>query len=348
MTTYKLKIRAVAVLVVMLPFSVVGQTSKHKTPSPVEIAKNAIPLRLTGERASLAMKTKAAAIAATASSSTSVSTAAGASSGTKAAPAAAVIPTAIASITVEGHSADEILQTDTAITLQATSAEMQAAPGTYNDIPRFLMTEPGVTFDTDSRNTYMVNGGNPIENLYVVDGVEIANINHLSTSNSSGGFVSMLDTDAVSSVSLHKALYSTKYSGALSSVLSVNTAAPAAQKRHLQMDMGYAGMGAIFSHPLGKKAAFLTQYRRSVINYFTDDIGIGGAPVYSGTLARVDTHPTGKDTVFGLYIGGNDKIALHPNLLDNQDPGYVSTTYTGNRGIYAATWNHIVSGNTLL
>ncbi|MGO4214325.1 hypothetical protein AB4043_26340 [Terriglobus sp. YAF25] len=114
------------------------------------------------------------------------------------------------------------------------------------------------------------------------------------------------------------------------------------------MDMGYAGVGAIFSHSLGKKAAFLTQYRRSVINYFTDDIGIGGAPIYSGTLARVDTHPTGKDTVFGLYIGGNDKIALRPNLQDNEDPGYISTTYTGNRGIYAATWNHIVSGSTLL
>ena len=345
MTTYKLKNQAVAVLVVMLPLSFVGQTSKHKTPSPLEIAKNSMPLHLS-ETASLAMKTKAAAIAATASTASTAATASSASASTTKAPA--VIPSAVASITVEGRSADEILQADTVIALQATSAEMQAAPGTYNDIPRFLMTEPGVTFDTDSRNTYMVNGGNPIENLYVVDGVEVANINHLSTSNSSGGFVSMLDTDAVSSVSLHKALYSTKYTGALSSVLSVNTAAPGAQKRHLQMDMGYAGMGAIYSHPVGKKAAFLTQYRRSVINYFTDDIGIGGAPIYSGTLARVDTHPTGKDTVFGLYIGGNDKIAIRPNLLDNEDPGYVRTTYTGNRGIYAATWNHIVSGSTLL
>jgi hypothetical protein len=52
--------------------------------------------------------------------------------------------------------------------------------GAYSDIPRYVQTMPGVSADSNQRNTYMVRGGNTNESLFVINGFEAPNINHLS------------------------------------------------------------------------------------------------------------------------------------------------------------------------
>ena len=39
---------------------------------------------------------------------------------------------------------------------------------------------PGVVWNNDITNEMMVRGGSPEENLYVVDGIEVPNINHIA------------------------------------------------------------------------------------------------------------------------------------------------------------------------
>jgi len=46
---------------------------------------------------------------------------------------------------------------------------------------------PGVVPTSDASNEALVRGGHPMENLYVVDGFEIPNINHLSRPDTTGG-----------------------------------------------------------------------------------------------------------------------------------------------------------------
>jgi hypothetical protein len=52
--------------------------------------------------------------------------------------------------------------------------------GAYSDIPRYVQTMPGVSADSNQRNTYMVRGGNTNESLFVINGFEAPNTNHLS------------------------------------------------------------------------------------------------------------------------------------------------------------------------
>jgi hypothetical protein len=253
------------------------------------------------------------------------------------------VPTATTTIRVVASPQGIPLQPDDAITTPVTADQIATTPGAYNDIPRFLQTLPGVTFDNDARNSYLVNGGNPLENLFVVDGVEVPNINHISSANSSGGFVSMIDTDTVSTINLHTMLYGSQYSGALSSVLEINTLLPDDQQDHnLHGDssVAYAGAGTVLERALGDSGSVLLEARKSIVNYFTNDIGIDGVPKYESILSKAILPLGDRDTLTTLYLQGIDSLTITPNLYDVQDPGYVDTVYTGSHLTAAATWAH--------
>lgn len=259
-------------------------------------------------------------------------------------------PTAARSETTESISvvtAAPVAQSDDALTTNIFRDQIQSTAGAYSDIPRFLQTLPGVMFDTDARNTYLVNGGNPLENLYVVDGVEIPNINHISTANTSGGFVSMIDTDDISSVKFHKMLYGPEYSGALSSVLEIKTRDVEELGLHGDVSIGYAGADLVLMRPLGRQGSTVTEFRKSIVNYVTNDIGIDGVPKYWSALSKNIFGLTSHDVLSVLYLTGNDSLAITPNLKDSEDPGFVNTAYTGNRFTLGTTWEHRFSDLTI-
>ena len=55
--------------------------------------------------------------------------------------------------------------------------EIRRAPGGFEDVVRALSVLPGVAQADPGRNDLVVRGGAPSENLYIVDGIEIPNIN---------------------------------------------------------------------------------------------------------------------------------------------------------------------------
>ena len=60
---------------------------------------------------------------------------------------------------------------------------------------------PGVVIgSSDFRNDIIVRGGSPLENLFIVDNVEIPNINAFANFASAGGTVSILDAELIDDV----------------------------------------------------------------------------------------------------------------------------------------------------
>jgi hypothetical protein len=84
------------------------------------------------------------------------------------------IPAIYSNITV--NAVDEALRTGQPMPYHVTQSEVLAAAGTWGDFSRFLQLLPGVVWNTDVSNDVLVRGGNPSENLYVVDGIEVPNI----------------------------------------------------------------------------------------------------------------------------------------------------------------------------
>ncbi|MFH2035245.1 MAG: carboxypeptidase-like regulatory domain-containing protein [Candidatus Zixiibacteriota bacterium] len=80
--------------------------------------------------------------------------------------------------------------------------EIRRLPGSFEDVIRATSNLPGVAQVQVGRNDLIVRGGAPTENLYIIDNIEVANINHFGTQGSSGGPLSYVNLDFVDNIKL--------------------------------------------------------------------------------------------------------------------------------------------------
>ena len=69
--------------------------------------------------------------------------------------------------------------------------------GSLNDVSRMAMNYAGVASNNDTQNSIVVRGNNPNSLLWMMEGVSIPNPNHYSAAGSSGGPVSMINTNTL-------------------------------------------------------------------------------------------------------------------------------------------------------
>ncbi|MBQ8703511.1 MAG: TonB-dependent receptor [Bacteroidales bacterium] len=85
------------------------------------------------------------------------------------------------------------------------------------DVLKAIQLLPGVQSGTEGMSGIYVRGGGADENLFLLDGVPLYNVNHL------GGFFSAFNGDAVKNVTLYKGSFPARFSGRISSVLDITT-----------------------------------------------------------------------------------------------------------------------------
>ncbi|MCZ2155618.1 MAG: carboxypeptidase-like regulatory domain-containing protein, partial [Bryobacterales bacterium] len=79
--------------------------------------------------------------------------------------------------------------------------EIFKSAGAQMDVSRYVQSLPGVGVGSSSmRNDLIVRGGSPLENLFIVDNIEIPNINTFANLASAGGLTSILDADLIRDV----------------------------------------------------------------------------------------------------------------------------------------------------
>lgn len=85
------------------------------------------------------------------------------------------------------------------------------------DVLKAIQLLPGVQSGTEGMSGIYVRGGGADENLFLLDGVPLYNVNHL------GGFFSAFNGDAIKNVTLYKGSFPARFNGRISSVLDIAT-----------------------------------------------------------------------------------------------------------------------------
>ena len=85
------------------------------------------------------------------------------------------------------------------------------------DVLKAIQLLPGVQSGTEGMSGIYVRGGGPDQNLFLLDGIPLYNVNHL------GGFFSAFNGDAIKNVTLYKGSFPAHFSGRISSVLDITT-----------------------------------------------------------------------------------------------------------------------------
>ena len=175
--------------------------------------------------------------------------------------------------------------------------EILKSAAALQDVSRYVQGLPGVVIGTnDFRNDIIVRGGSPLENLFLVDNVEIPNINAFANFASAGGTVSLLDAELLQDVTFLTGGYPAPYINRTSSVLQITQREGNRKKFGGWATVGFAGAGAILEGPINSgKGSWVVSARRSFLDLFTQDVGIrrrAGA-VFVQRQGRVRPHAPG-------------------------------------------------------
>ena len=249
----------------------------------------------------------------------------------------------VTSTTVQVTAAADAVDTSEGYERRISTQEVEQSTGTFGDPGRFMQTLPGVVSDNDERNDFIVRGGNPAETLFVVDNIELPSINQLALSDTTGGFVSMIDNAAVKQTTLHTDAYDSKFDQRLSAVVEMSTRPEVPVGYHGRAEFGIGGTGGSVDRPLGTSGSLFVGLRRSILNWFTDDIGMNGVPIYTNGLVRADKRVDEKNNWWGLSLTGVDSIVIHPDTDDCQETNPFIIDYNGWRNTTGISWEHISS-----
>ena len=179
------------------------------------------------------------------------------------------------------------------------------------DLVKTLQNLPGVASGTELLSCMYVHGGKNDENLFLLDGTPLYQINHL------GGLFSAFNTDIIKNVDLYKSGFPARYGGRLSSVVDVRTKEGNMKEFHGTFSLGLLDGRVQFEGPIIKdKTSFNIAMRRSWADLFT-------APVFF-LLNR--SNPDDKKNVRYAFYDINGKITHH--FSDNNKLSL--SVYSGN------------------
>jgi hypothetical protein len=226
------------------------------------------------------------------------------------------------------------------------SASIAASAGALQDVARYVQSLPGVVIGTDDfRNDLIVRGGSPLENLYVVDNVEIPNINTFATFASAGGTVGMLDVQVIDNVTFLTGGFPAPFGNRTSSVLQITEREGRRDRVAGRATVGFAGAGGVAEGPLGRAqhGSWIISARRSFLDLFTKDAGIGGVPVLYTLNAKAVYDVSGRDRIWAVNVSGHDRIRL--GLAEGSDLSdelsNLDIRYTGWRAATGVNWQRL-------
>lgn len=129
------------------------------------------------------------------------------------------------------------------------------------DAIKTIQMMPGVQAGTEGGSGIYVRGGGPDENLILLDGVPLYNIDHLF------GFFSVFTPESIKKISVYKSGFPARYNGRTSSIIDVRTNDGDMHKYHGTIGIGLLSAKLQFEGPIVKnRTAFNISARRSYID----------------------------------------------------------------------------------
>lgn len=183
-----------------------------------------------------------------------------------------------------------------------------------NDVLRGLQYTSGVMATKDGNSNLVVRGGDPGQNLYLLDGVPLYYIDHMS------GLTSVYNTDAVKAVEFYKGGFPSRYGGRLSSIVDVSSRDGDMKRFGGQASLGLLKGNLSLEGPIVKdKASMSLTARRTWIDllwrpYANDFLRIDFYDVNLKANWIIDS----KNRVYISAYNGRDQIKTNILIADSR------------------------------
>lgn len=199
-----------------------------------------------------------------------------------------------------------------------------------SDVMRALQMYPGVQSGMDGTSGIQVRGGDPGQNLNLLDGVPLYYVDHLF------GVTSVYNSDAIKSVDFYKGAFPARYGGRLSSIVDVHTKDGDMQTTGGEFSMGLVKSSLTLEGPILKnRCSYMVSARRTWIDGlfapFVSQVGIN----FYDINAKANYILNDDNRIYVSFYTGRDQLRY------SQDDAYFRTRW-GNT-IASAKWNSIIN-----
>ena len=204
------------------------------------------------------------------------------------------------------------------------------------DVMKAIQLMPGVQAGVDGSAGLYIRGGSPDQNLILLDGVPVYNVDHMF------GFFSVFTPEAVKKVTLFKSSFPARFGGRLSSVIDVRTNDGDMQKYHGTLSIGLLTSKFNLEGPIVKgKTSFNISARRSYLDllakpFMPDDEKY--SYYFYDINAKINHKFSDRSRLYLSAYNGKDHFAA--NFDGNTDLKDGSKMNWGNT-IISARWNYI-------
>jgi hypothetical protein len=197
--------------------------------------------------------------------------------------------------------------------------------GSLGDPSRMAANFAGVSGANDSRNDIVVRGNSPATLLWRLEGVNIPNPNHFGALGTSGGPVSMLNTNLLAKSDFMTSAFPAEYANALGSVFDLRLRKGNDEKHEYLAQVAFNGLELGTEGPYSKKskASYLINYRYSLFSLLsTIGFQIAGTPYYQDFTFKTDIPVGKKGTLTAWTIGGRSNITFLGKDVDTGGDAY--------------------------
>lgn len=207
--------------------------------------------------------------------------------------------------------------------INVNNEEIRRTTGSAEDVIRYFQSAPGVSVADDRNNDILVHGGSSNENLLLIDGIEIPNVNHYAVPGSTNGALSYINLKLVNTVDFYTAGFPAVYGDRLSSAMDIKLREGDKEHHHQTVNFSAVGFGGFFEGPVTKHSSYMLSIRRSYFELLKSQLKNNPMPDYWDLNIKLnyDLSPHQKLSFIGL--GALDKAESF-DVIDSNDYKYVN------------------------
>ncbi|MBN2777108.1 MAG: TonB-dependent receptor plug domain-containing protein [Bacteroidales bacterium] len=234
------------------------------------------------------------------------------------------------------------------VSIPVNQLKLMPTIGSESDVFKSLQLMPGVQAGSEGKSNLFVRGGSPDENLILLDEVPLYYVSHL------GGFLSVFNTDALSSVKMHKGGFPARYGSRLSSVVDIRMKEGDMNNYHGDFAIGLLNTKVLFEGPIIKnKASFIFSVRFLPINLILKPFSFltnNGQMIgynFHDVNAKVNYKVNDNNQIFFSFYTGDDNLSVDLPKIYATDQKVHYDQKWGNK-LVAFRWNHIFTQKLFL
>ncbi len=227
------------------------------------------------------------------------------------------------------------------------SEDIRRTPGVQEDVVRATALLPGVGVTSSGRNDLLVRGGAPYENLFLVDNIEVPNINHFGTQGSTGGPLSIINIDFVKNVNFSSGAFGAKYGDKTSSITNITLRNGNEENFGGKAVLSATGFGFHLEGPVAEGSSYFFSVRRSYLDFIFKAAGFAFIPEYWDFQGKLNYKINDNNYISFLTIGALGTVKL--NNDDNDKIYDNSRVAVPNQNQYFSgiTWKHLFDSGYL-